>query len=265
MDARKLIKDIFTGNFSDLWKRFSLLGRRTRRIVFSFTHIKKSEDDLKKIPVIINNRNRLTYLLMLLEWLKKSGMENIIILDNASDYPELLEYYQSCSQRVIFLGKNVGSRALWETIGLDYLVKDYYIYTDADVLPDYILGIETIAEMYEALRKHVVLDKIGLGLHIDDLPDHFRLKKDVIAWEKQFWLSPVNEQFFEAAVDTTFALYAPYAKGGGECKAWRTNFPMLAKHLPWYENSNAPTNENEYYRENAAPQSSHWTNLTSKR
>ena len=265
MDFRKLIRDIFTGNTADLARRFSLLWRRIRRIIYSLLQARMCLSDIKKIPVIINNRNRYTYLLQLIHGLESAGMNNIIILDNESSYPALLEYYQNCPYKVVHLGRNAGPRALWETPELSHLLRDYYIYSDADVLPDESVGIDSIHSMYEALRKSVTLDKVGLALRIDDLPDHFNLKRDVIEWESQFWKRPVNDKFFLAAVDTTFALYAPYAKGGGECKAWRTNFPAVAKHLPWYENSASPDAESEYYRNHAEPLSSHWTNLTMKK
>ncbi len=265
MDFRKLISDIFTGNTADLKKRFALLWRRMRRFFYSWSHSKLTTVDLRKIPVIINNRNRYTYLTQLIEWLENAGLRNIIILDNESSYPPLLNYYHNSPHKVVHLGRNVGPRALWESSELKYLLSDYYIYTDADVLPDASQGINIVEIMYEALLKNITLDKVGLALRIDDLPDYFALKKDVIEWESQFWKRAVNDAFFIAAVDTTFALYAPFAQGGGECKAWRTNFPAVAQHLPWYENSSAPNEENEYYRNHAAPLSSHWTELTMKK
>ncbi len=99
-------------------------------------------------------------------------------------------------------------------------------------------------------------------MNIDNLPDHFRLKEEVIKWESQFWKKKNEQGYFEAPVDTTFAVYAPFAHGGGECKAWRTAKPIVAHHKPWYENSNNPEPENEYYIKNAAPLNSHWTELT---
>jgi hypothetical protein len=262
MDYKKLTHDIFTGNTKDLGGRVSLLYRRSRRAVYALSHGKKESDELLLIPVIINNRNRYSYLVMLIAWLERAGMKNIVILDNDSTYPALLAYYEKCKHKVVKLGRNVGPRALWETPSLKGYTKDYYIYTDPDVVPDAAVGADAIELMYKGLYEHVYLDKIGFSLHINDLPDHFKLKADVIQWEKQFWVNRVDENFFAAPVDTTFAMYAPFAQGGGECKAWRTDSPWSARHMPWYENSLSPTEEDEYYRTHAAPQNSHWTNLT---
>lgn len=264
MDIGKFIKDIFTGNTADLKKRWQLLGRKSKRIFKYVFRESTSSFDVRNIPVIINNRNRLEYLQMLLKWLDRMGMTHVIILDNDSTYPALLEFYQSCPHKVVFLKKNVGPRALWETKELQKYTQDYYIYTDPDVVPDESVQLQGIELMYKTLHSKFAIDKIGLALRIDNLPDTFSLKKDVIGWESGFWTKPVSPQFFSAPVDTTFALYAPYAMGGGECKAYRTNFPNVASHMPWYENSQQPKPEDEYYRKHAAAQNSHWTELTNK-
>lgn len=265
MDFRKLITDIFSGNTEDLKKRSSLLGRKLRRGIHSLTSRKLSDEDLANIPVVINNRNRFTYLRQLIQWLERCGMKNIIILDNDSTYPPLLKYYADTKHKVIFLKRNGGPRSIWlSELTKDYLC-DFYIYTDPDVVPNESVGFEAIRAMYDRLRSDFSIDKIGLALRIDDLPDHFKLKQQVIDWEKQFWNYPLDKTFFRAPVDTTFALYAPFARGGGECKALRTNFPFVAAHLPWYENSDMPNEEDEYYRSHSAPSDSHWTQLTSTR
>jgi hypothetical protein len=68
--------------------------------------------DYLRIPVIINNYNRLTSLKLLIASLEKRGYQNIIIVDNNSTYQPLLDYYKSCRYRLIRLEKNLGSNAL---------------------------------------------------------------------------------------------------------------------------------------------------------
>jgi hypothetical protein len=259
MNWSKLFKDMVTLNFADLNKRKVLLLKKTKRLVRKL--LKGEEVNCAEIPVIINNKNRLTYLLQLIEWLESTGMKNIIILDNQSTYPPLLEYYSQSPYKIIYLNRNVGPRAIWECDETKDILRDFYIYTDPDVLPDDSCTMDTLKKMHTALQGNFSIDKIGLGLRIDDLPDHYKLHKEVVEWESQFWNQPVNDFIFKAPVDTTFALYAPYASGGGECKAYRTNYPFVARHLPWYENSSDPTAENLYYTRNAAQNQSHWTEL----
>ena len=67
------------------------------------------------IPIIINNRNRLTFLQELIESLEAKGYRNIFIIDNNSNYQPLLNYYESCPYKIFRLDKNIGYLALWKT------------------------------------------------------------------------------------------------------------------------------------------------------
>ena len=91
--------------------------------------------DAKEIPIIINNFNRLTTLRLLTETLTACGYTNIYILDNASTYPPLLEYYKTCPFTVFHLNQNLGFKALWKSPLKKRFCNDYYIYTDSDVIP----------------------------------------------------------------------------------------------------------------------------------
>lgn len=80
--------------------------------------------DVKNIPIIINNRNRLTYMKMLISSLEKRGYNNIYIIDNDSTYPPLLDYYsKECIYPVFYLNKNVGYNALWDWNFLIFLIR----------------------------------------------------------------------------------------------------------------------------------------------
>lgn len=259
MDFKKLLRDIATLNFTDLNKRFAKVERKLKRIVFtSFNKLPETAE----IPVLINNRDRLSYLSQLISRLEEIGFKNIIIIDNDSTYPPLLNYYSKTKHTVIYLKRNGGPRSIWQSPELKKYIKQYYIYTDPDVVPEPAVTMETIKDMLTTLSNSLMLEKIGLGLRIDNLPDHFALKNQVIDWEKQFHQNRVSPNYFAAPVDTTFALYAPFEQGGGECKAYRTVAPFEALHLPWYENSSIVDEETKYYRDHAATDASHWTELT---
>ena len=87
--------------------------------------------DAKEIPIIINNFNRLTTLRLLTETLTACGYTNIYILDNASTYPPLLEYYKTCPFTVFHLNQNLGFKALFKSPLKKRFCNDYYIYTDS--------------------------------------------------------------------------------------------------------------------------------------
>jgi len=215
--------------------------------------------DVSNIPVVINNRNRVTYLRALIEWLIENGMNRIYVLDNGSDFPPLLKYYAELDRsrvEILKLGRNVGSYSLWSTGHHKRFWKSYYIYSDSDVVPSEGFGLEGIRFLLLALRKHKSLGKIGFGIRIDDLPEHFAQKEHMKKIESKYHSQKIGDKIFHAAVDTTFALYAPFHKGGPELNAGRTDHPFVVRHLPWYIDSNRKSDEEKYFESHATTYSS---------
>ncbi|WP_156879223.1 glycosyltransferase [Salinimicrobium xinjiangense] len=221
----------------------------------------KEPSDFKKIPIIINNYNRLTTLKQLISDLESRGYYNIHIIDNNSAYPPLLEFYETCEYKVHRLKKNIGFKALWKS-GLWYkFIRGYYCYTDSDLsivpeCPDNFLEV-----FYKLLKKYPEVFKVGFSLKIDDLPDHYYRKQEVYDWESKFYLKEKEENVFIAPIDTTFALYRPFARRGkrdGSDEILRIGAPFECRHLPWYIDSNAPSEEELYYM-NSVRKITHWT------
>lgn len=209
------------------------------------------------VPIIINNRNRFTFLKKLVDWLMQAGYKNIIILDNDSSYPPLLKYYESTTAKVIYLNKNVGYMALWQIDFFKTIKAQYYVYTDSDLMPTMDCPNDIVFRLYKVLRKHKI-EKCGPALRIDNLPDHYIHKQRVLNVENEYWKNRVEEGIFDAPIDTTFALYKPFAKGNAEqCSAYRIAGNLIFEHLPWYENSTLPNDEEKFYKENASS-SSFW-------
>ena len=98
--------------------------------------VRPPKDFKRDIPIIINNYNQLDYLKLLLNSLEKRGYENIIILDNDSSYPPLLEFYKNTRYRVIPLGHNYGYLALWKSGVYKEFQNSYFVYTDPDLVID---------------------------------------------------------------------------------------------------------------------------------
>lgn len=218
--------------------------------------------DAKKIPIIINNRNRITYLLQLTGSLEKRGYTNIYIIDNNSSYPPLIEYYKSCPYNVFRLDKNVGYLALWKTGIYKTFIKDYYVYTDSDVVPIDECPDDFMEFFLKTIKKYKSVEKVGFSMKIDDLPDSFSKKDKVIEWEKKFYEKKLDEHLYLAPIDTTFALYRPFMnKDVIHChQTFRTAYPYSARHLPWYTDDLNLSEEDEYYNKNSFTQT-HWTKL----
>ena len=260
MDAKQLIKDVFSLNFNSFFLRGQKLKAVLKRtFLLSLRKNYANGKDIKNIPVIINNRNRHTFMLQLIDWLEKNGHSNIYIIDNNSTYPPLLDYYLKTKYHVFRLKENVGHLALWKTDIYKQFYNDYYIYTDPDVVPAENCPSDAVSFMMDQLKRFAVIEKIGFGLKIDDLPEHYENKKKVIEWESNFWKTEIIKDVYDAKVDTTFALYRPYTIGSlWVQKAYRTGGNYVARHLPWYENSKASTVEDTYYKMNVRDGASHW-------
>lgn len=197
---------------------------------------------------LIINFNRLLLPVGLAEWVAKRGIEPVFI-DNNSTYPPLLEYYQSCRFRVLRLVSNYGHTVLWQYPVLDVLdIKERFIYTDPDLdltgVPDDFLEV-----MNEGLNRYPNYSKCGLSLEINDLPDTEEGNFIRTVPEAPYWNRPLDDMYFHADTDTTFALYQ-YPIGPYGHSAIRTNRPYTAKHIPWYYTKieDLPEDEQYYYR-----------------
>ncbi len=210
----------------------------------------------KDTPVIINNFNRLDFLRQLLAWLEKAGMKRIFVIDNASTYPPLLEFYKTSKYPVFILDENVGHRAFWHTNFALLFKNQHYVLTDPDVVPVEECPLNAIEYFYKLLDKYPKITKVGFGLKVDDLPDYYSRKMEVIAWEEQWWKNEIEPGVFKANIDTTFALYKPKTWHQQPGKTLRTGPPFWLRHLPWYINEENLSNEEIFFRRTASKISS---------
>lgn len=226
-----------------------------------FFQLKKN--DFKKIPIIINNFNRLTTLKLLIESLQKRGYTNIHILDNKSTYPPLLEYYKQITPQINIhhLKKNYGYKALWKSGIVRKFMFSYFCYTDSDLVLVDECSDDFIEKFYSLLIKYPEVFKVGFSLKIDDIPNHYSKKQEVIKWEKKFFEKKKESNVFIAPIDTTFAMYRPFSKRGrrdGEDEMLRVGFPYQCKHLPWYNDCSNLSLEEQYYLNNVN-RPTHWS------
>lgn len=214
----------------------------------------------KEIPIIINNRNRLTFLQQLIDSLIIRGYNNITILDNDSTYPPLLEYYKTKPCNIIFLNKNLGYDALDKIPLFKQIRKNYFVYTDPDIIPINECPADFLNFFLNTLKKYPTVQKVGFSLKIDDLPDHFDTKKHVIDWEKKFYTNLISDKYYLAPIDTTFALHRPFStlSTKGRLKMFRTSHPYVARHMPWYIDSANLSEEEKFYVEHVQI-GTHWS------
>jgi hypothetical protein len=216
--------------------------------------------DWRDIPVFIVNRNRHQAMEQLVSWLVGAGTRKVVILDNGSTYPPLLDYYTRLPQgvNVMRLAQNFGPYVLWEQ-GVHSVLETPYILTDSDIVPASFCPADLVSRLLEVMRKYPDATKVGPALRIDNLPDGYTDADTVRKWESQFWEHPVAPGVFAAPLDTTFALYPPKAEFSLDDRALRLGYPYIAEHTPWYAVEAALSDEERYYREHTSKTFSNWS------
>lgn len=233
------------------------------------------------VPVFVNSFEQPTYLRNMLEWLVANGFGRVIVMDQSSTYPPLLDYYHSdhfhACAHLCQLDENVGPRAALKLLPEWFRENGYHIFTDPDLempagpAPDFLTRMVALAEHYNAR-------KVGVALDISD-PSSFHDRKvkfsrhrpegTVAEWEGQFWEMPLEPDVYAAAVDTTFHLFNPRARLSlrQKVKKWRGKRHIyreirvagpgfVSRHLPWYKDDGCPPDEKAHYLSRA----SSWSN-----
>jgi hypothetical protein len=181
---------------------------------------------------------------MLIDSLEKRGLSNIHIIDNDSSYPPLLEYYKTTKQKIHYLQENVGYLSIWKRKEFKKYLNGFYVYTDSDVVIDEKCPNDFLEVFYNEMKSNLFL------------------KKEVLEWEKQHYEKLTKDgNYFITSIDTTFALYRPFAMGGASrLLMYRSKAPYTALHMPWYNDSDNLSEEEKYYLKNSKT-STHWTKM----
>lgn len=212
----------------------------------------------RQFPVIITVRDRLSPLLSLLQWLEHVDQHDVWLVDNASTYPPMVKFLDQTKHHVIRSERNLGHRAPWLSgLTAELGAEQPFIVSDPDVVPCETCPTDAVEYFAETLRIHPEIDKVGFSLRIDDLPTRFAHRDSVIAWETQFRRNEFKPGFHFAPIDTTFAVYRA-GFGHRNAKSLRSQPPYEARHLPWYDDSANPTDEQAYYVTHADRLVSNW-------
>ncbi len=230
---------------------------------FTISGIKQTLD-YKSIPIIIISFNQLFYLKRLIDFLQRQKYTNIIIIDNNSTYPPLIDYFKTISSTVTIhrLNNNIGHLVFWENQALfNKYSKGYYAVTDADINPDENCPGDFILHFKKILNQNKDITKVGFSLRIDDIPDTNKNKNAVLNWESKFWKNKDTDGNYIALTDTTFSLYRPRyryekRKKSSFYHAIRTNVPYIACHGGWYLDNNNLNEEQLFYFKNCNESSS---------
>jgi hypothetical protein len=198
-------------------------------------------------PIFLTNLNRLTTTRKMVEDLfRLNGNADIIIIDNASTYPPLLEWYDEIKKDVKLIRhtENRGPWAFFYSGIFSKVESDHYVYSDADLElnPDMPKNWQEI--MFEVLHHHN--RKASLALRISDLPDN-DMKPQILNHQNVCWYETDEPNIYRAITDMTFSM--DMKVNGYRYESMRMAANFECKHVPWYLDFDNLPEEEKYYLE----------------
>jgi hypothetical protein len=209
-----------------------------------------------RIKVFVTMFNRFTWALPLLRDFERAGCE-VILIDNNSTYPPLLEWYKTCPYKVHRMDKNHLAWAFFTTeLYQQYIEDRYFIISDSDMDISRV-PTDFVDVLFKALESaNAPVWKAALPYDIYDLPDNEYTKVAVGANSGQFEY-PNEQGYFKCDTDLGIALYDRSRRGDNPTKElnWyasvRLPRPYMCRHLDWYLTEETLREEDRYYFEQA--------------
>jgi hypothetical protein len=172
----------------------------------------------------------------------------IYIIDNASTYPPLLEWYSQVKNDITII-KNHTNSGPWSFFYSGHYANidsEWYIYSDADLElnPDMPYNWQEIMMDYTLKYDR----KASLALRIDDIPDHYPFKDLVKDHQNICWYLTDEPDVYKAVTDMTFTMDQKIK--GHRYESIRLGGKFMTKHIPWYIDFNNIPDEEKYYIEN---------------
>jgi hypothetical protein len=210
------------------------------------------------VKAFIIFRDRLTYGRQCLAALQAAGLEPVIA-DFGTTYPAALDWLNTAGVPVLYHGDG-GPRQLWawEPFLESVDPADRFVVTDPDTVPDEDCPADWPQHLSQVLSEHGV--KAALGLRIDDIPEHYPRRAQVLEWEGQFWKDEIAPGVYDGGTDTTLAVCpARRERPGHVIGGVRTGKPYVCRHLAWYEDPAALPEDVAWYYAHLGSGIAHWT------
>jgi len=188
--------------------------------------------------VVIQNFNRLETLKRLTGWLDKAeGVSGIVIHDNGSDYPPLLDWYADIRRGFdIDLVMDPANRGhLGVSEWLRTLPDEPVAVTDPDLVPLPECPRDLVPRCLDALLHCRGVNKVGPGLDLSSIPRHYPFADEVLNHERKLLGKEILPGVRKSLIDTTFAVHrCPAGFGNWRDQAARLDWPCLMEHPDWY-------------------------------
>lgn len=219
---------------------------------------------LETTPLIIPTFNNPTFTKSFVEQSVNCGFKNIVIYDNNSTFPKMLELLKDLesSCKIIRLEKNYGPHYILRTPEVYESLPKFFCLSDPDVEYSKSLPEDFLEILLEISEKYKI-GKVGFAMQVPkqeefinpymQLDDNLWKMED---WEKQFWKDKIGSwrgnDLYDATLDTHFALYnKKYFDPQDRYKAIRVAGDLTSRHLGLYKEAGIPKEEEEFYRNSA--------------
>lgn len=221
-----------------------------------------------RIPVFVITWNRFSVLHQSLESFTRyiDSPWELVIHDNHSDYPPMIEYLQNLEKNGVKVYWNHRNGTMPEMVQdlrghiRDWLSKNpasHYVVTDPDIE---LCGCQgDILPFYQHLLNNIPdIQVVGPMLRLDDIPAYYPLRDHAIQRHSEhFWnIIPqtvhYNNRYYHVQVnniDTTFGMYRANFPFKNENTGLRTYAPYMARHLDWYIDPDNMTEDQALYLE----------------
>jgi len=169
-----------------------------------------------KYPIVILSKERpdqLRDMVCSIEGHTDPCTYRIIICDNGSTQPEMIEYLKSIEKRhkVIYNGANNGFEGF--NSGLEEIQEELFFLSDPDIVLGKLMPEHWVLRFSEVMHS-VMTPKLGVALDVEplDLKDKFQRRVKEI--ESEYWehagtidVREIQAPCYLAPVDTTLAMY----------------------------------------------------------
>lgn len=196
-------------------------------------------------PIFLTNMNRLTTIKKMVEDLFKMNSDaNITIIDNASTYPPLIEWYKEIEKdiKIIRHDINRGPWCFFYSHISSKVDSEYYIYSDADLELNPNMPYNWQEIMFDVLKRYE--RKASLALKLSDVPEG-ELKKHITNHQQICWYKTEEPDIYRAVTDMTFSMDAK--NKGYRYESMRLAGDFECRHIPWYLDFNNLPEEELYY------------------
>lgn len=221
-----------------------------------------TESITNAIPLVIIAFETYTFIKQFIDHVAKY-FNTVIIIDNNSKYPILLEYYDTLEKqdsnkyKIHRLPVNHG-----HTVYLKNIVElpPVYVLSDPDLQLNPNIPDNFVSELYSLSNTYRAY-KVGFALELDEAAfikdmgvNTFLVNSQQPYWSIEICKLNNKEPVYKAPIDTTFCLINNNYKTN---RGWKRGLHLrvagcyTCKHLPWYENyvqDNMPLEEYNYWK-----------------